>query len=65
MVEYDRKYELTERQEWAWNKFWQFAEEEKLSIGPQSIKWTRKAAKFTENLLQPDREKDHYCENEV
>ena len=35
------------------------------SSGPQSIKWTRKAAKFTENLLQPDREKDHYCENEV
>ncbi|MBP1560393.1 MAG: AAA family ATPase [Oscillospiraceae bacterium] len=32
MVEYDKKYTLSERQEWAWNKFWQLSEEKGLSI---------------------------------
>ena len=31
MVEYDKKYNLTERQEWAWNKFWELADEKKWS----------------------------------
>ncbi|MGN0603289.1 MAG: AAA family ATPase [Oscillospiraceae bacterium] len=32
MVEYDKKYTMTERQEWAWNKFWQLSEEKKYSL---------------------------------
>lgn len=32
MVEYDKKYTMTERQEWAWNKFWELADEKGLSI---------------------------------
>lgn len=32
MVEYSEKYKLTERQVWAWNKFWEMTEEQHLSL---------------------------------